>query len=188
MPSNSRGLPSRPDADPSEQSPCFPAHQHRASRCSRRRTAGGRRQARARQESGRLPGIAHKPALVAARAATIGVPQRGREKCAHVRHCGDKAEASDSHQSLLLNRCLNPGDMSTIHFRLKHCCCGLQKLCAETPRVECGSTERSSLHPKDRTFMTKNSSCRDECSRSNSPPLLRVPLDVARAAMRDTRI
>ena len=27
------------------------------------------------------------------------------------------------------------GDMSTIHFRLKHCCFGLPKLSVEMPRV-----------------------------------------------------
>ncbi len=42
----------------------------------------------------------------------MGAPGHGREKCSSVHSCGDKADASDSHQSPLLNRCLNPRDVS----------------------------------------------------------------------------
>jgi len=39
-------------------------------------------------------------------------PGHGREKCSHAHYCNAKADASDSHQSSLLNCCLNPGDVS----------------------------------------------------------------------------
>ena len=42
----------------------------------------------------------------------MGAPGHGREKWAHVHSFGDKADASDSHQSPLLNCCLNPRDVS----------------------------------------------------------------------------
>ena len=66
----------------------------------------------------------------------MGAPGHGREKCSPVPSCHDKADASDSQQSALLNCCLNPGDVS-VRRPVAHAPAGRHRLQLQsrTPRL-----------------------------------------------------
>jgi hypothetical protein len=76
----------------------------------------------------------------------MGAPGHGREKCSPVHSCYDKADASDSQQSALLNCCLNPGDVS-VRRPVAHAPAGATgSNCSHAPRGLRFGARDSSLH------------------------------------------